>query len=109
MKASAGKLLAAVALLHVGGFALGYTLSRVVKLPGKRSRTVSIEVGMQNSVLGTVLANVHFSTLAATPCAISAVYHCLIGSFLASIWRARTPVESAEEGDSEESPPAGTP
>lgn len=93
VKASAGRLLAAVALLHMGGFALGYGLSKLFKLPSQRRRTVSIEVGMQNSGLGVVLANKHFVNpatgiaLAAVPCAISAVMHSIIGSICAAYWR----------------------
>jgi len=93
VKASAGRLLAAVALLHVGGFALGFGLSKLLKLPTARSRTVAIEVGMQNSGLGVVLANQHFVNpatgiaLAAVPCAISAVMHSVIGSICAAYWR----------------------
>ena len=93
VKASAGRLLAAVTLLHVGGFALGYGLSKLLKLPAKRRRTVAIEVGMQNSGLGVVLANKHFVNpatgiaLAAVPCAISAVMHSIIGSICAAYWR----------------------
>ena len=55
------------------------------------------EVGMQNSGLGTVLANKHFANpvtgvaLAAVPCAISAVCHSVIGSALAAVWRVRLP------------------
>jgi BASS family bile acid:Na+ symporter len=54
-------------------------------------RTVSIEVGMQNSGLGSALATKHFAeyALAPVPSAISAVYHCLIGSLLAAWWRRR--------------------
>ncbi len=93
VKASAGSLLAAVACLHLGGFALGYGLATLLKLPPARSRTVSIEVGMQNSGLGVVLANKHFVNpatgvaLAAVPCAISAVMHSIIGSLFAAYWR----------------------
>jgi hypothetical protein len=64
-------------------------------------RAVSIEVGMQNSGLGAVLADRHFTTPttglcpAAAPCAISAVIHSLIGSLLAAWWR-RRPTEDAE-------------
>ncbi len=46
VKASTGELLAAIALLHLGGFAVGYSLSRLLKLPERRARTVAIEVGM---------------------------------------------------------------
>ena len=84
------KLLAAPALLHLGGFGLGYTLARIFGLREDSCRTISIEVGMQNSGLGTHLANKHFPGSAApVPCAISAVYHCIIGSILAGFWRMR--------------------
>jgi len=87
---SGWRLLAAPALLHVGGFGLGYVAARLLRLPEEESRTISIEVGMQNSGLGAHLANKHFpGTAAPVPCAISAVYHCLIGSLLAGFWRWR--------------------
>lgn len=82
------RLLLAPALLHLGGFSLGYVVARLCQLSEESSRTISIEVGMQNSGLGTVLATKHFpSTMAPAPCAISAVYHSLIGSVLAGVWR----------------------
>lgn len=50
-----------------------------------------VEVGMQNSGLGVVLARRHFPAepLTAVPCAISSVVHSLIGSVLAGWWRLR--------------------
>jgi BASS family bile acid:Na+ symporter len=81
--------MAAVFLLHAGGFGLGYVLARALGFDKATRRTVSIEVGMQNSGLGAVLAKQHFSVLAAAPCAISSVFHSLIGSVLAGIWRLR--------------------
>ena len=59
------------------------------------ARTIAIEVGMQNSGLGVVLARKHFVdaatgvSLAAVPCAISSVFHSVIGSVLAGLWRRR--------------------
>ena len=48
-----------------------------------------LQVGMQNSALGAVLAAVHFSDpLTAVPCALSACLHSLMGSVLAAAWRA---------------------
>lgn len=85
---SGWRLLAAPALLHIGGFGLGYLVSKLWRLPEASARTISIEVGMQNSGLGATLAKQHFpGTVAPVPCAISAVYHCLIGSLLVGIWR----------------------
>jgi BASS family bile acid:Na+ symporter len=52
------------------------------------ARTISIEVGMQNSGLGVVLARQNFaSPLVAIPSAISSLFHSLIASALAGIWR----------------------
>ena len=89
-----GSLLLAVFLLHVGGFAIGYLFARLLGYDSRIRRTVSIEVGMQNSGLGVVLAQKHFpATLAPVPCAISAIMHSVIGSILAGIWRLRPPPE----------------
>lgn len=82
-------LLVSVFLLHVLGFSLGYGVVRLLGYPVDFRRTVSIEVGMQNSGLGAALAKKHFTLVAAAPCAISAVYHCVIGSLLAAYWRKR--------------------
>ncbi|MEM0970117.1 MAG: bile acid:sodium symporter family protein [Verrucomicrobiota bacterium] len=82
------RLLAAPALLHLSAFGLGYAAALLLRLPEDARRTISIEVGMQNSGLGSHLANENFKgSLAPVPCAISAVYHCLLGSLLAGFWR----------------------
>ena len=85
------RLLLGVLLLHAGGFGLGYAVARVFGYDRIIARTVSIEVGMQNSGLGAVLARTHLATapLTAVPSALSSVCHSLIGSLLAAIWRVR--------------------
>ncbi len=86
------KLLGAVVLLHSAAFASGYGFARMLGYGPIICRTVSIEVGMQNSGLATVLARSHFANpLTAIPCAISAVIHSVIGSILAGYWRLRMP------------------
>ena len=91
-------LFVAVFSLHAIGFGLGYVFS--LWLGGKRDqcRTVSVEVGMQNSGLGASLAKKHFAefAMAPVPAAISAVFHSLIGSFLAWWWNR---AESRRDGD----------
>ncbi|MCJ2177937.1 bile acid:sodium symporter family protein [Novosphingobium album (ex Hu et al. 2023)] len=97
----AGVLLLAVFSLHACGFGLGYMLSRLLRLKESSARTISVEVGMQNSGLGASLASSpafarQFSSpmqaaLAPVPAAISAVMHVLIGSLLASIWSRSVP------------------
>ena len=86
------RLLAAVFTLHAAGFALGYGVSRLLTDSKNAARTVAIEVGMQNSGLGVVLARQNFaSPLVAIPSAISSLFHCMIGSAMAGIWRHRQP------------------
>jgi BASS family bile acid:Na+ symporter len=89
---SAVRLLLAVATLHSGGFLFGYLLSRVTRSDRQTARTVSIEVGMQNSGLGVVLARQNFvDPLVAIPSAISSLFHSLIASLLAAVWRRSGP------------------
>jgi BASS family bile acid:Na+ symporter len=95
----AGVLLLATFLLHASGFALGYVLARALGLGEVEARTISIEVGMQNSGLGSGLAKTPAfaaqfaqasqAALAPVPAAISALWHVLIGSLLAGWWRRR--------------------
>lgn len=81
-------LVLACVLLHAGGFLLGWLISRALAEPEATCRTISVEVGMQNSGLAVVLARSGFSSpLTALPGAISAVVHCIIGSALAGLWR----------------------
>ena len=93
---TAARLLLAVASLHASGFLLGYVLSRLAGADARTARTVSIEVGMQNSGLGVVLARQNFpDPLVAIPSAISSLFHSLIASILAAVWRrTATPRES---------------
>ena len=82
-------MLIAVLLLHLGGFFLGFLIPRLIQEDKSVCRTISIEVGMQNSGLGMALASKHFSTMpmVPAPCALSAVMHCIIGSLLAAFWQ----------------------
>jgi bile acid:Na+ symporter, BASS family len=82
------RLMLAVAALHSGGFAFGLLLARLAGADLRTARTVSIEVGMQNSGLGVVLARQNFpDPLVAIPSAISSLFHSLIASMLAAVWR----------------------
>lgn len=85
---SGGQVILATFLLHASGFFFGYVFARIIGLDETSSRTISAEVGMQNSVLGIVLATKHFGDpLTAVPGAISSVCQSIIGSILAGIWR----------------------
>ncbi len=83
---SGGDLLLAVVTLHFFGFVLGHVLSRVLGVADQNARTISVEVGMQNSGLATELARTNFAAfqLATVPGAISALTHCILGSLFAA-------------------------
>lgn len=81
------QVLAAVVTTHGLAFALAYWVARSRGASVIAARTISIEVGMQNSGLGVVLARSAFPDplVAVTP-ALSAVVHCLYGSGLSGWW-----------------------
>lgn len=82
------KLFGSIICLHVSGFTLGYFLSKFVSTKIEVNRTISIEVGMQNSGLGAYLARANFVNPAiAIPSAISSATHSIIGSIAAGLWR----------------------
>ncbi|GAA1728024.1 bile acid:sodium symporter family protein [Brachybacterium phenoliresistens] len=86
--ASAGLLVLLAVILHNGlGFLLGYGIARALKQPIRSARTVSIEVGMQNSGLAAGLAAQYFSPAAALPGAVFSIWHNLSGALLAAIYR----------------------
>lgn len=87
---SAGWLIFLVVICHnVAGYVLGYLFARVLRTSKRASRTVSIEVGMQNSGLAATLAKTHFVATPETalPAAIFSLWHNLSGAVLAMIYR----------------------
>ena len=91
----------AVVTLHNGtGYLLGYLVGELFGFNTAKRRTLSIEVGMQNAGMATVLARNFFASpaiiainpmaaLAVIPCAISCAYHSISGTLLAGFftWR----------------------
>lgn len=85
---SAGALVLAAVVLHNGlGYALGYGVARALRVPVRSARTVSIEVGMQNSGLAAGLAAQYISPAAALPGAVFSLWHNLSGAVLALLFR----------------------
>lgn len=81
-------LVTALICLHILGFILGFVISLILFKNWKVAKTISIEVGMQNSGLGVVLARENFSNPAvAIPGALSGLIHSLIGSFFVRIFK----------------------
>lgn len=83
------RLILAIVTLHTLGFLLGYLLSKLLALGERDARTISVEVGMQNSGLATELARHNFPSfgLATVPGAISALTHCIVGCIVAGLCR----------------------
>ena len=82
----------AVVLCHNSlGYILGWTAGRIFRFNTAKKRTISIEVGMQNAGLATVLAGTFFAAqpLAVLPCAISCAWHSISGTILAGIYSAQ--------------------
>uniref|UniRef100_A0A0D3HRW9 Sodium/metabolite cotransporter BASS1, chloroplastic n=1 Tax=Oryza barthii TaxID=65489 RepID=A0A0D3HRW9_9ORYZ len=93
-----GVVMLSVFLLHCAGFVVGYTTAAIGGFKERQRRAISIEVGMQNSSLGVVLATAHFSSsLVALPAALSAVIMNIMGSTLGLVWQFMTPPDSKNE------------
>ena len=97
--ANADKLLAGglvivlVVMLHnICGLGLGYVIGRLLGLSEPKKRSISIEVGMQNSGLASSLATIHFAAypLATIPGAIFSVWHNLSGAAVAYLYRRKS-------------------
>jgi len=89
LRSLAGPVVTAVVLHNLIGLAGGYWLAKALGCDSIISRTLAIEVGMQNSGLAVVLAVKYFSPVAALPGAIFSIWHNLSGALLASIWARR--------------------
>ncbi|MHC4665353.1 MAG: bile acid:sodium symporter family protein [Planctomycetota bacterium] len=73
---------------NAAGFTLGYWGARTMKMNRRDSRTVAIEVGMQNGGMATGLAfNVLKNAAAAMASAVFGPWSAVSGSALASYWR----------------------
>ena len=87
--ASCGALVFAGVFLHNSlGYALGYLVGMVARFSKPKRRTISIEVGMQNAGLATVLAGRHFPALpeVAIASAVSCVWHSISGALMAGVF-----------------------
>jgi BASS family bile acid:Na+ symporter len=90
-------LFAASVCHNAAGFALGYWGARATGLDKQDSRTVAIEVGMQNGGMATGLAfNVLNSARAAMASAVFGPWAAAAGSALASYWRRGTERKPAD-------------
>ncbi len=80
-------LVAGVLLHNLAGFLLGFLFGRIAGLDTKQAKTLSIEVGMQNSGLSTVLAVKYFSPVTALPSAVFSLSQNILGVLLSIPFR----------------------
>lgn len=90
-----GLLLIVATLIHnATGYFLGYWSARLLKFGEKDSRTISLEVGMQNAGLATGLADaMKMLNTVGLAAAIFGPLMNITGSLLASWWHNRLPKE----------------
>lgn len=87
-------IIAAAAIHNGAGYLLGYWGARALRLSEVESRTVAIEVGLQNAGMASGLAiSVLKSPLAAIPPAVFGPWMNMTGAMLASWWKNR-PVDA---------------
>ena len=80
-------LILCILLHNLAGLSLGYIITYLLKFPDTVKKTVSIEVGMQNSGLGMTLAIIHFGPLVALPSAIFSFWHNISAVGLVYLWK----------------------
>ena len=81
-------LIISVMTLHLLGFILGYIISFIFLRDKKLSKAICIEIGMQNSGLGVVLAKENYvNPTTAIPSAMSSLVHSIYGSIFVSIFK----------------------
>ena len=84
---SVSPILVGLVLAHnVSGLILGYFTSFLFTHNKTLSKTIAIEVGMQNSGLAVALAVKFFGATSALPGALFSIIHNVTGSLLASYW-----------------------
>ena len=85
---SGAVIFAAVLMHNTFGYVLGYATGVLARFSRSKCRTVSIEVGMQNAGLATVLSARHFPMMpeAAIASAVSCVWHSVSGALLAGVF-----------------------
>ncbi len=84
-----GAIVFVVVILHnLLGYACGFLLGKILRLPVPKTKALSVEIGMQNSGLATSLAGTAFPDLAmaTVPGAIFSVWHNISGAILANVY-----------------------
>jgi bile acid:Na+ symporter, BASS family len=96
---------ATTSLLCTINLAVGYFLSRALRLSEANARAIMFDAGVYNSGLGAVLATVNFGPFAALPALMNTLMNLVIGSMLAT-WLHGKPVEQDAAAPAPVSAPA---
>ena len=91
-----GGILMLLVLIHnLFGYMLGYWYARLLRLNEQDSRTIALEVGMQNGGLASGIANSlgKIATMGLAPAVFGPLMN-ITGSILASYWHKRPPKDS---------------
>ncbi|MGI9471951.1 MAG: bile acid:sodium symporter family protein [Rubripirellula sp.] len=92
----------ALLVINVVGYAAGWFVGGLSKLPTRYRRALTLEVGMQNAGLGTALATLLYGsdTIATIPTAAYTFGCMLTGTILAVTWQRRgTPLDAARSDE----------
>ena len=85
---STGPVIFLVVLLHnMSGYGISYLVCGLLKRGKATTRSIAIEVGLQNTGLAASLGLAHFSPVTALAAAAGAIVHTLFGTIYASLCR----------------------
>ena len=76
-----------IVLHNLIGLSVGFLIGGFLGLSIREKKTISIEVGMQNSGLGMALSILHFSKIVALPSAIFSLWHNISAVGLVYCWK----------------------
>ncbi len=83
----------AVVLHNILGFALGYIIPKFLRIPEIQSRTIAIEMAIQNTTLGMTIAVQFFPPSVALPSAVFSIWMYITGLFMAYVWSRLRPAQ----------------
>ena len=76
-----------IVLHNLVGLSAGFLIGGLLGLSFKEKKTISIEIGMQNSGLGMALSILHFGKIVALPSAIFSLWHNISAVGLVYCWK----------------------
>ncbi len=99
LASASGTLVGVLLTINLLGYVAGYAGGTALRLPDGMRRALTLEVGMQNAGLGSILAQQLFKDqeVTALPAALYTFGCMLTGTILAQLWSRRTSASADEE------------